>query len=88
MDDDPWGFDGIEVSSVRCFEIANEADTYFFLMKPLREMPKNEIIREVYEPLLKERDGHLTDKDKKGLIRLGEELGFDWQANNIMISNN
>ena len=88
MDDDPWGFDGIEVSFVRCFEIANEADTYFFLMKPLREMPKNEIIREIYEPLLKERDGYLTDKDKKGLIRLGEELGFDWQANNIIISNN
>ena len=87
VDDDPWGFDDVNVSILKCFEVANEAGTYFFLMKPLEELPKKDIIKELYEPLLESRNGELTTKDKQGLIRFGEEFGFDWQANKIFIEN-
>ena len=76
-DDDPWGFDDVDVSIVKCFEVANDTGTYFFLMKPLMEM--RDIIKELYEPLLEARSGELSEKDKQGLLRLGEEFGFDWQ---------
>lgn len=84
-DDDPWGFDDVDVSLLKCFEVANEAGTYFFLMKPLVEMQRTDIIGEIYVPLLSSRNGELTEKDKQGLIRLGEEFGFDWQENKIYI---
>lgn len=85
LDNDPWAWDDIEESPLLCFEVANKAGNYFFLMKPLRDLPKAEIISAIYEPLLVARAGELTDNDKAGLIRLGEELGFDWQEHNINI---
>ena len=85
LDNDPWAWDDIEESPLRCFEIANEAGNYFFLMKALRDLAKSDIVSEIYEPLLDSRGGQLTEQDKTGLIRLGEELGFDWQENKIYI---
>ena len=85
LDNDPWAWDDIEESPLRCFEIANEAGNYFFLMKALRDLAKSDIVSEIYEPLLESRGGQLTEQDKTGLIRLGEELGFDWQENKIYI---
>ena len=87
QDDDPWGFDDVDCSIVKCFEVANKTETYFFLMKPLRDMRQDEIIPELYRPLLCKREGKLTDKDKEGLVRLGEEFGFDWQAHKISFDN-
>ena len=85
LDNDPWAWDDIEESPLRCFEIANEAGNYFFLMKALRDLAKSDIVSEIYEPLFESRGGKLTEQDKTGLIRLGEELGFDWQENKIYI---
>lgn len=85
LDNDPWAWDDIEESPLRCFEIANEAGNYFFLMKALRDLAKSDIVSEIYEPLLESRGGQLTEQDITGLIRLGEELGFDWQENKIYI---
>ena len=85
LDNDPWAWDDIEESPLRCFEIANEAGNYFFLMKALRDLAKSDIVSEIYEPLFESRGGQLTEQDKTGLIRLGEELGFDWQENKIYI---
>lgn len=85
LDNDPWAWDDIEESPLRCFEIANEVGNYFFLMKALRDLAKSDIVSEIYEPLLESRGGQLTEQDKTGLIRLGEELGFDWQENKIYI---
>ena len=85
LDNDPWAWDDIEESPLRCFEVANEADNYFFLMKALRDLSKADIISAIYEPLLELRGGELTEKDKAGLIRLGEELGFDWQEHKIYL---
>jgi hypothetical protein len=85
LDNDPWAWDDIEESPLRCFEVANEADNYFFLMKALRDLSKEDIISAIYEPLLESRGGELTEKDKAGLIRLGIELGFDWQEHKIYL---
>ena len=87
QDDDPWGFDDVDCSIVKSFEVANETGTYFYLMKPLRDMRQDEIISELYRPLLCKREGKLTEKDKEGLVRLGEEFGFDWQAHKISFDN-
>lgn len=54
-------------------------------MKALRDLAKSDIVSEIYEPLFESRGGQLTEQDKTGLIRLGEELGFDWQENKIYI---
>jgi hypothetical protein len=51
------------------------------------DLSKSNIIKELFEPLLEARGGELTEKDKQGLIRIGEEFAFDWQANNIYIDN-
>ena len=79
LDNDPWAWDDIEESPLRCFEIANEAGNYFFLMKALRDLAKSDIVSEIYEPLFESRGGQLTEQDKTGLIRLGEELKLDIQ---------
>ena len=85
LDNDPWAWDDIEESPLRCFEVANDAGNYFFLMKALRDLSKADIISAIYEPLLESREGELTEKDKAGLIRLGEELGIDWQEHKIYL---
>lgn len=83
--DDGWGWEDIESSPLKCFLVANEADTYFFLMKPLLDLDKKDIPKEVYEPLIREREGALTEKDKKGLIRLSQEFAFQWEELDITI---
>ena len=91
IDNDPWAWDDIDESVteslLKCFEVANLYGTYFFLMKPLRDMDKDKIVSEIYEPLLEKRNGSLTPEDKQGLLRFAEESGFDWQEFNIHIDN-
>lgn len=89
IDIDPWAWDDITESILKCFEVANHYGTYFFLMKPLRDMDmdKDKIVSEIYEPLLEKRNGSLTPEDKQGLLRFAEESGFDWQEFNIHIDN-
>lgn len=89
IDNDPWAWDDITESIMKCFEVANYYGTYFFLMKPLRDMDmdKDKIVSEIYEPLLEKRNGTLTPEDKQGLLRFAEESGFDWQEFNIHIDN-
>lgn len=83
LDNDPWAWEDIEESPLKCFEVANEAGNYFFLMKALRDLRGSDVVAAVYAPLLELRGGELTDKDKAGLIRLGEELDYDWQEHRI-----
>lgn len=83
LDNDPWAWDDIEESPLKCFENANQAGNYFFLMKTLRDLSPKEIVPKLYDPLLAARNGVLTDEDIEGLKRLGEELGFDWSEHNI-----
>lgn len=93
IDNDPWAWEDIDESVteslLKCFEVANHYGTYFFLMKPLRDMDmdKDKIVSEIYEPLLEKRNGTLTPEDKQGLLRFAEESGFDWQEFNIHIDN-
>ena len=36
-------------------------------------------VSEIYEPLVKKRNGKLETNDIKGLKRLAEEFKFDWE---------
>jgi len=87
IDNDPWAWDDITESIMKCFEVANHYGTYFFLMKPLRDIDKNQIVSEIYKPLLEKRNGTLTPEDKRGMLRFAEESGFNWQEFNIHIDN-
>lgn len=91
IDNDPWAWGDIDESVteslLKCFEVANHYGTYFFLMKPLRNMERDKVVSEIYEPLLEKRNGTLTPEDKQGLLRFSEESGFDWQEFNIHIDN-
>lgn len=87
IDNDPWAWDGITENMLKCFDVANRYGTYFFLMKPLRDMVKKQIMPELYLPLLESRNGNLAKEDKQGLLRFAEEFGFDWREFNIDIEN-
>jgi hypothetical protein len=86
-DDDVWELMDRDVSSLKCFEVANDAGIYFFLMQPLMNLMNNpkDVVKELYDPLFVNRNGCLTDHDKCGLKRFGEEFCFDWQAYEINI---
>ena len=84
-DTSPFGFFDIDVSLPKCFDVANNAETYFFLMKPLVDMQQKDIVKSLYEPLVQMRGGTLTEKDIKGLVRFGQEFGFDWRKKNIRL---
>ena len=86
-DTDPWGFDDVDVDIIQCFEIANEANIYFFIMRPLIDMNKRDYVSLLYKPLLSKRNGLLTEKDKTGLKRFAEEFAFAWENMNIYIDN-
>lgn len=85
VDNDPWAWDDIEESVLKCFEVANTYGIYFFLMKPLRDLDIDKIPEEIYKPLLEKRGGHLNRDDKLGLIRLSDELGFEWPEFDIFV---
>lgn len=87
FDDDPWAWGSVDDSKSKCFEVANQAGTYFFLMKPLRDMKKKDVVEQIYEPWQKLRNGEPTKDDKQGLLRFAEEMGFCWQDYHIFIDN-
>lgn len=87
VDDDIWGFDDVEVSIIKCFEVANKYGIYFYLMKPLISLSETEVITSLYMPLLQSRNGILNDNDIKGLLRFAEEFSFNWETYNIHIEN-
>lgn len=85
VDDDPWGFDDIDLDLVQCFEEANSRGIYFFVMRPLIDLEKGEYIRKIYTPLFEKRGGELTPEDRDGLLRLAEEFDFNWEQAGINI---
>lgn len=68
-----------QIDFVRCFEVATEFHVYYFAMMPLRELMKDPV-SDLYEPLKNRRCGEMTEAEKRGLVRMAEEMGFDWQA--------
>ncbi len=66
------------VDLVKCFEVATEHHAYYFAMLPLRLHNMN-LFNNLYNPLVARRGGQLSEDDRKGLLRLAEELGFDWR---------
>ena len=66
------------VDLVKCFEVATEHHAYYFAMLPLR-LPNVNLLNDLYNPLVAQRGGQLSEEDRKGLLRLAEEFGFDWR---------
>ena len=87
LGDNDWLFDDHTISYLRCFEVANERGTYFFMMYPLLTLNNEHIISELYDALKRLRAGQLTVLDKRGLRRFGEEFGFDWLSEGVNIDN-
>jgi len=80
-----WDGDSETMTPLASFLVANKAHTYFFIMMPLATRKANEMYKEVYLPLMELRNDNLTDQDKRGLLRLAEEFGFDWILFNVRI---
>lgn len=82
-DDDGWGF-GIDdeedkMSDLDCFKEISRHEAYYFLFKPMREVAaERREVADILLPLLQERQGMLTDKDKANLQRFAYEFHFDW----------
>ena len=88
QDDDPWGWDDVEVDYVKCFEVASRARTYFFLMKPIIDMDEESMRKSLLKPLLKRHNGKITAKERNELYRMAQELGFDWNKIETIINDN
>lgn len=86
-DDDPWGWDEIEADLVKCFDLAQRAQTYFFLMRPIADMDVSDMNGRLLQPLIKARNGTLSDADRTSLRRLAQEMGFDWSLLGVNIDN-
>ncbi len=88
QDDDPWGWDDVEVDYVKCFEVASKAKTYFFLMKPLIDMDEECMRKNLLKPLLERHNGEITAEVREELHRMAQELGFGWGEIEAIIDNN
>ena len=88
QDDDPWGWDDVEVDYVKCFETVCKARSYFFLMKSLIDMDEECMRKNLLKPLLERHNGKITAEERKALHRMAQELGFDWNAIETTIDNN
>ena len=65
------------IDYVKCFEVAAAYRLYFFMFWPFTKLVTEKDIQEkVIEPLEKNRGGQLTDRDKKEIERLREELSL------------
>lgn len=82
-DSNPWEYQEDKISAVRCFEIAAEYRLYFFAMLPLREL--TDYVNGLYQPLLKQHNGQLSQEDRSELKRFAEEFGLTWNDYEITL---
>jgi len=72
------------VSILKCFEIARAHKIYYFIFEPLRNIvEKKMVVEELYQPLLKIRNGRLTEDDITELQRFADDYRFDWSEYGI-----
>lgn len=82
-DDDGWEFGNDDeedkISDLGCFKEISKHGAYYFLFKPMREVAaERRMVADILLPLLQERKGALTGKDKADLYRFAYEFHFDW----------
>jgi hypothetical protein len=83
-DDDDWGDESDdesteEINVFKCFEVAAEHKTYFFLFEPLVKcISTRSQIKEIVLPLIKARKYKLTDVDRTNLYTFALHFHFDW----------
>ena len=70
-----------EVSLLKCFDVAILHKTYFFIFFPFSQV--KDFKKELYEPLIADRGGVLSESDKQGLKRISEEFNFDWATHKV-----
>lgn len=86
--DSGWGFDDNQEEGVcepnatflRCYDIATEYKTYYFIFNPLYNMTMEEFINAICIPLRKRHNDSLTEEDMQNLMRCATECGLDWNC--------
>jgi len=75
----PFNKTNVNVSVLKCFEIAREHKIHYFIFEPLRKMVEKKKVKEMlYLPLLESRGGSLTKDDIAELQRFADDFRFDW----------
>jgi len=81
---DPFSKKKANVSILKCFEIARAHKIYYFIFEPLRKIvSKRKVVEKLYQPLLKSREGRLTEDDITELQRFADDYRFDWSEYGI-----
>lgn len=91
-----WDMDGIianennepDATLLRCYDIATEYKTYYFIFNPLFNMSLEEFINDICLPLRKRHNNTLTEEDMQNLMRCATECGLDWVKISTKIINN
>ena len=74
-----------DVLLLKCFDIATEYKTYYFIFNPLFNLTPNDFVKGICIPLKNRRNGALTEEDMQNLMRCATECGLNWEevANKI-----
>lgn len=80
-----WGKVRAQLSIVDCFEVAIKHRLHFFILQPFVNTKVDRFASDLVPALINKRGGELTEKDRVGLERLSEEMGFNWDSFGIKI---
>lgn len=84
--DENWGwnnyvqrYDSVSIDYIiKCYQLAVEHNVYFGIFPAIRTLQKREVFTEFIRIFAKQKNYHLSDKDKDALVRLSKELAMDW----------
>lgn len=68
-----------DVLLLRCYDIATEYKTYYFIFNPLFNITEEQFVREICVPLKDRRHEQLTQEDIQNLMRCASECGVKWE---------
>lgn len=80
-----WGRVRAQLSLLDCFEVAIKHRLHFFILQPFVNTSSDIFATDMYPALINKREGNLTQKDRIGLKRLSEEMGFTWDRFGIIV---
>lgn len=72
-------YDSVSIDYIiKCYQLAVEHNVYFGIFPAIRNLQKREVFTEFIRIFAKQKNYHLSDKDKDALVRLAKELAMDW----------
>lgn len=77
-----------DATLLRCYDIATEYKTYYFIFNPLFNMTSEKFINDICLPLKRRQNNSLTEKELQNLMRCATECGLDWVKISTKIINN